>query len=114
MDNLEDRVRRVQARRKALLQKRQRTLAAHLLLLSVAMFGGLLYLIGRQGTLHRPTGSTGMAASSLLDSAAGGYVLVALLAFCLGVLITVLCRLWIARRKQAETKTTPNGGEKDE
>ena len=114
MDNLEQRVRRVQARREALLLRRQRILTTHLLLLSVAMLGGLLYLIGRQGALHRPAVGSGMAASSLLDSATGGYVLVAVLAFALGVVLTLVCRLWIAKRNRTTPYTKSDGGENNE
>ena len=112
MDTLEQRVRRVQARREALLLRRQRILTTHLLLLSLAMLGGLLYVITQKGMLHRPNSGTGMAASSLLDSAAGGYILVAVMAFALGTAITLLCRSWIEKRKQEKLKS--DGGKNDE
>ena len=114
MDTLEQRVRRVQARREALLRRRQRILTTHLLLLSLATLSGLVYLIGRQGMLHRPAVGGGMAASSMLDSATGGYVLVAVLAFSLGVVLTLLCRLWIKKQTRKDPQTNPNGGENNE
>lgn len=50
-------------------------------------------------TSSKLSDSTGMyAGSSLLDASAGGYVLTAIVAFMVGVIITVICKKYVKRK----------------
>ena len=86
MDTLDNRVRRVQTRGQALRRQRERRQFSLLLSLNLAVFGALFYVISRQTSLHQPLGGASCAASSMLESSAGGYVLTAVLGF-VGVVI---------------------------
>lgn len=112
MDTLDNRVQRVQARRKKLLIRQKRIRNTGLFLFSAALLGSLLYFIGRQTELHRPIATDSAAASSLLDSSAGGYVLVAVLAFCLGVMVTLFCRGFVNKKRR--NNKSENGGQQDD
>ncbi len=67
---------------------------------SGALAIALAALIGKLGGLtHRPA-AEGYAGASMLSEDAGGYVLAAVLAFMLGVVVTMACIR--ARRKRAD------------
>ena len=110
MNTLDERVRRVRGRQRALERRRTRRKAAGLLLICAALTASLVSLIGSQTTMHQTAGSTELTASSLLESSAGGYVLVAILAFMAGVAIAVAS---IQRRKNRNNEKKENSEEKE-
>ncbi len=74
---------------------------------TITGIGGLcaVLLILLSGMMNIPvtndqlSDSTGMyAGSSLLDASAGGYVLTAVVAFMVGVIITVICKKYVERK----------------
>ena len=58
---------------------------------SGALAVALMALIGRLGGLAHWPAPGGYAGASMLSDSAGGYVLAAVLAFMLGVIVTVAC-----------------------
>lgn len=72
-----------------------------------ALIVALLAVIGVYGGLwHRPL-TASYAGASLLGDSAGGYVLVAVVAFMLGVTITVILK-WQQRKKETDEQGTPH------
>ena len=108
----EERVRSLHARMNDLIRARERrktgaiggaciVLAACLILL---LFGGGMSCIG---------GPAGMySGASMLFGNAGGYVLVALIAFTAAVIITVLCIRWRSKNDRRKTSSEQNHYEK--
>ncbi|MEG2421682.1 MAG: hypothetical protein RSB55_09025 [Oscillospiraceae bacterium] len=94
----EYRIKRVLARTKKLRHQRERRLLGGLSALCLLLTVGLAALFGAV-TVGIPYGSpvTGTYAAVLLHEGAGGYVLVGVLAFSIGALITVLCLWWHKR-----------------
>ncbi len=87
MKTTEELILAVHARAATLRRKRIASAGAA----SGALMVALAALIGRLGGLtHRPA-AEGYAGASMLSEDAGGYVLAAVLAFMLGVVVTVAC-----------------------
>lgn len=78
------------------------TLSAITAVLIVALFGIIRFVPGKQ------TGYNSVYGSLLLGSEAGGYVLVAFVAFLLGVFIAVIC---LKCRKLHDNTEEEDGGE---
>lgn len=107
-------VREIHARARVLQReedKRQLTITGGA---SGALVVALLAAIGLfGGSWHRPL-MANYAGASLLGDSAGGYVLVAVVAFMLGIAITVIL-IWQQRQKETDNQGTPhvqnnNGG----
>ena len=85
----------VHARAAALRRRRIASAGAASGALAIA----LAAMIGKLGGLtHRPA-TEGYAGASMLSEDAGGYVLAAVLAFMLGVIVTVLCIRYRTKRE---------------
>ena len=72
------------------MKERVRTWAAGVC--SLALFAGLLVMIGSTGLSHQGMTAGLYSGATLLFESAGGYVLTALIAFMAGVVITVLLK----------------------
>ena len=91
MRGIDERTALVSARVRALKRRRDRQSLMGLSVISVCLFAALAETIGRfSGTVHGlPSGD--LTGSSLLADSAGGYVLVAVIAFIAAVAVTTLC-----------------------
>lgn len=91
MKTEQERIESMHARAAEIRRQRERQSTMMLSALSMILFAGLVTVLARISALHQIADSEGMTGSSLLDSSAGGYVLIAVIAFTLGAVITVLC-----------------------
>ncbi|MBQ3291636.1 MAG: hypothetical protein IJH43_04590 [Mogibacterium sp.] len=71
-------------------QKERRTIAI-MSVFSLILFVGLITVLKEMNVLHETIDNNGFTGSSLLDSGAGGYILVGVLSFAAAVVITVVC-----------------------
>ena len=92
MRNVEERTAMVLDRIRTLKRRQARWENAGLSTLCVFLLLSLVTVLGQLGGGGVATISEGMAASSLLAESAGGYVLTAVVAFMVGVVITVFLR----------------------
>ena len=97
MRSQEERLRQLHARAEELTEQKERRTLNALRAASVFLFVCLTGVISVLSGLQNEAGPEGYTGSSLLDSNAGGYVLVAVLSFAAAVLITVIC---IKRKKK--------------
>ena len=94
----QEQIEEILARGDALRKKRERRITGVLTASATALMVLLVIGIGAVGNMT-PAGTASSYGSFLLDAKAGGYVLVAVLAFALGVVIT---GLFLIRRRQAQ------------
>lgn len=95
MRNTEERIERLHKRAKQLEARRERRFTALAVSFCLILFASLLGIIRQvagQITDVTVNSVNSYAGASLLSSEAGGYVLVAVIAFMLGVVVTVLVR----------------------
>ena len=100
MRDVDERVAAVQGRVRRMKRKHDRAAVGALAFMSVLAFIGLMGMpIANGQTTAASEGSTLFGASSLFGPSIGGYVLVALVAAMVAVLITVFC---LMRRKSSD------------
>ena len=101
MRDVDERVSAVQGRVRRIQRQRKRATVGALSTLTVLVCAVLVGIpVVTEQTATAPSGSTLFGAASLFGPSAGGYVLVALVAAVLAVLITVFCMM--RRRSPAE------------
>jgi hypothetical protein len=71
-------------------QKTRQTMMA-LSVFSCVLLAGIIAVMKEFNGLHQQIENSGLTGSSLLDSGAGGYVLVGVVCFVAAVIITVVC-----------------------
>ena len=86
----DERLERMHARACELRKARDRKINDLLKSASALLFACLITVMSLLNGLHMPVEPGGNTGSSLLDSSAGGYVLAAVLAFALGVVLTLV------------------------
>ena len=89
MRNVEEQMREIR-RRKVYYQtkKQMRVLAELSTVLTALLFAALLFAPDITGTVSQTTGS--VLGATILGPKAGGYIIVALLSFALGIVVTIL------------------------
>lgn len=92
MRNTEERIERLHKRAKQLEARRERRFTALAVSFCLILFASLLGIIRQVAGQITDVAVNSYAGASLLSSEAGGYVLVAVIAFMLGVVVTVLVR----------------------
>ncbi len=92
MRNTEERIERLHKRAKQLEARRERRFTALAVSFCLILFASLLGIIRQVAGQITDVTVNSYAGASLLSSEAGGYVLVAVIAFMLGVVVTVLVR----------------------
>ena len=90
------------------VQERRKTGAAGAL--SIGFASCLLFLLLAEGTAHS-SGAGMYSGSALLFEGAGGYVLVAVIAFTAAVITTVLCMRYKKKSKETYGKDNQQGRE---
>lgn len=96
MKSQDERLRQLHTRAAELTEQKERRALNALRAVSVLLFVCMTGMIAVFSGLQNIAGPEGYTGSSLLDSTAGGYVLVAVLSFAAAVVITVICM----KRKQ--------------
>ncbi|MBE5870688.1 MAG: hypothetical protein E7294_05465 [Lachnospiraceae bacterium] len=97
MSTTEERIERIHERAKERRQEKRRRLLQIERTAAVALSVVLVFMIGFFGS-HSAGGAAGVvvnagyAGASMLTSAVGGYVLIAIIAFLLGVIVTALIK----------------------
>lgn len=86
----DERIEKMHARACEIKKARERKINTALQVSSVLLFACLITVMSSLKGLYMPVEPGGNTGSSLLDSSAGGYVLVAVLAFALGVVLTLV------------------------
>ena len=104
MNTTDERIARIHERAKEIKTERSRRMVKVGSAVSAALGVILITVIGflTNGAGGVPAGTVsdvGYAGASMLGSAAGGYILVALVAFMLGVIVTVLIRTYLDKNK---------------
>ena len=95
----EERISRLHNRANELKQKKYRTIAAAAGAISVCLSVFLLFLVMQTDRLTYQVVNSRYTGSSMLSEDAGGYVLVAVIAFAAGVFVTAIMR-WYRDRKR--------------
>ncbi len=95
----EERIIRLHERAVQLQQKRNRTIMTALGGISACLSVFLLLLVTQAERVSHEVAGSQFTGSSMLSESAGGYVLVAVIAFAAGVLITTILR-WYRDRKR--------------
>ncbi|MBO4695985.1 MAG: hypothetical protein J5643_01740 [Lachnospiraceae bacterium] len=92
MRNTAERIKRLHERARQLRLRKDRRIAAVSGAVCLMLFAGLLYIIRQSFGTITDTAGNYYTGSSLLSSEAGGYVLIAVIAFMLGAAAVVLLR----------------------
>lgn len=95
----DDALREIQYRSRKILRKREQRRCRILSVLSVALSGALIMIISVLPENSAVSSAGSVYGSFLLSREAGGYVLTALIAFILGITVTLLCKKAGNRKK---------------
>lgn len=115
MRTTDERMQRILGKKTEMRKKEQKRSLTGFGAASVLLFGLLLSCICLAEKRLHPAMNTQLAGSSMLSENAGGYVLVAVLAFAAAVVITVLCMNWKRKnngRSGEQTSGRPERREK--
>lgn len=86
-----ERLKAVHEKAEGIRHQMQKRIIATLSVVSFCVLSGIVSIIAGFGGLHESLQNDGFTGSSLLDSGAGGYVLVGVVSFAVAVVVTVLC-----------------------
>lgn len=86
-----ERLKAVHEKAEGIRHQMQKRAIAVLSVVSFCVLAGIVSILNRFGGLHESLQNGGFTGSSLLDSGAGGYVLVGVVSFAIAVVVTVLC-----------------------
>ena len=109
MKTAEERVSSLHRRMDTMRRKQEHRKTGVIGTLNIGLTACLLFLLFGEGTAHFG-GAAGMySGASLLFEGAGGYVLVAVIAFTAAVITTVLCIRWQNKNKENHGKDDEQG-----
>ena len=107
----EEKVSSLHKRMNTMRRKKEHQKTSAIGALNIGLSACLLFLLFRKGTAQFG-GPAGMySGSTLLFEGAGGYVLVAVIAFTAAVITTVLCMRYQNKNKEAHDKDSQQGRE---
>ena len=113
MRSMDERMAAVAAGTLALKRRRERRGTAALALWSVCLFLTLEIGVGHLSGRCIGAFPGDLAASSLLEESAGGYVLAAVLSFAAGVGITVVCLRYRRKREEEDGEKAPRSSKEE-
>ena len=105
MKSHQERAKAVHQRARQLKQRQEKTVMGALTAGAAGLFLSLLLVIFYQQPPGVLLSGSSYAGSSMLGEGTGGYVLIALLAFAAGVLVTILCRKYLDFKNTEKDET---------
>ncbi|MBO6065703.1 MAG: hypothetical protein J6P36_04710 [Lachnospiraceae bacterium] len=99
MRNAEERIQRLHERAEQLRIRKERRITAIAGAMCLVLFAALLGIVRELSGEISDVAGNAFTGSSLLSSEAGAYILVAVIAFMLGVIVTVIIRKYISKNR---------------